>query len=295
MAGYRDSIDAKSKDLSRQPDYADASRAYSKDYGPIEDYRDGYKQGFETGYDAGYEKRTFDSEIPAGLTIRNGTTDPTPEIKAPSAPATSETAPATTTDQTTAVTTAQPAIVANSEGSITIPKDTELILELQDELSTGKSKPGDKFTAKVVSPLELNGATIEGRVDKVTRPGRIKRRSEISMSFDRIVISENRWGNFSGNLTEVLPVKGDNIRRVDNEGTAIGKSSLKSDIVKVGASTGTGATIGAITGGPVGAAVGTGIGAAFGVGAVVIERGKDIKLNVNQQLRVRSAYETQIR
>jgi hypothetical protein len=115
------------------------------------------------------------------------------------------------------------------------------------------------------------------------------------MSFDRIVISENRWGNFSGNLTEVLPVKGDNIRRVDNEGTAIGKSSLKSDIVKVGASTGTGATIGAITGGPVGAAVGTGIGAAFGVGAVVIERGKDIKLNVNQQLRVRSAYETQIR
>ena len=41
--------------------------------------------------------------------------------------------------------------------------------------------------------------------------------------------------------------------------------------------------------------VGAGVGAAFGVGAVVIERGKDIRLNVNQQLRVKSAYETQIR
>ena len=96
-------------------------------------------------------------------------------------------------------------------------------------------------------------------------------------------------------LAEVLPVKGDNARRVDDEGAAVGKSSLKGDIVKTGAATGTGATIGAIAGGPVGAAVGAGVGAAFGVGAVVIERGKDIRLNVNQQLRVKSAYEIQIR
>jgi hypothetical protein len=65
--------------------------------------------------------------------------------------------------------------------------------------------------------------------------------------------------------------------------------------VKVGAATGSGAAIGGITAGPVGAAVGAGIGAAFGVGAVVIERGKNIKLNVNQQLRVKSAFDTQIR
>ena len=50
--------------------------------------------------------------------------------------------------------------------------------------------------------------------------------------------------------------------------------------------------IGAIAGGPVGAAVGAGVGAAFGVGAVVIERGKHIRLNKNQQLRIKTAYET---
>jgi hypothetical protein len=37
------------------------------------------------------------------------------------------------------------------------------------------------------------------------------------------------------------------------------------------------------------------MGAAFGVGAIVIERGKHIRLNRNQQLRVKTAYETRIR
>ena len=74
-----------------------------------------------------------------------------------------------------------------------------------------------------------------------------------------------------------------------------GKSSVKDDSIKIGASTGTGIVVGAIAGGPVGAAVGAGVGAAFGVGAVVVERGKQIRLNKAQQLRIKSTYETQIR
>jgi hypothetical protein len=96
-------------------------------------------------------------------------------------------------------------------------------------------------------------------------------------------------------LTEVLPVKKDNVKGVDSEGTVEGRSSLKGDITKVGGSTGTGALIGVIAGGPVGAAVGAGVGAAFGVGAVVVERGKHINLSKAQQLRIKSTYDTQIR
>src|SRR3954471_6558108 len=143
MAGYRDSLDGKTKDFSQQPDYAKASRAYSKDYGPIEDYRDGYKQGFEGGYDAGFEKKTFDSEIPTNLAIRNGTdgplptsgsiakTDPPPSqtIALPNPNETTpSTAPAAQTDQTATVTTSQPITIATTDGTITIAKDTELIL-----------------------------------------------------------------------------------------------------------------------------------------------------------------------
>ncbi len=182
-----------------------------------------------------------------------------------------------------------------SDAVIIIQKDTELILELSEALTTQNAHEGQKFTAKIVSPTEISGAVVEGHVSKITKPGRIKRRSEMQLSFDRIILTETRWSNFDAVLTEVLPVKGDNVRRVDNEGMAVGKRSFKSDAIKIGAATGTGVTIGAIAGGPVGAAVGAGVGAAFGVGAVVIERGKHIKLNPNQQLRVRTTFETQIR
>lgn len=280
MAGYRDIIDGQTKDLRRHEDYSNASRAYNQDYGPIEDYRDGYRQGFEAGYGIGFEKRTFDSTIPTNLVRRGGDV---PNV-------TTESGPAPT------VQTSQPVSYRSDDNStVLIPKDAELIIELQDELSTDKNREGDRFTAKVVSPVELAGATVEGRIAKIEKPGRIKRRSEMSLSFDRIILSEERWSNFSGILTEVMPVKGDGVRRIDEEGTAVGKSSIKPDSIKVGAATGTGAAVGAIAGGPVGAAVGAGVGAAFGVGAVVIERGKHINLNKNQQLRIRSAFDTRIR
>ncbi|MFN6963806.1 MAG: hypothetical protein ACK4S4_08575 [Pyrinomonadaceae bacterium] len=291
MAGYRDSIDSLSKDHTRHNDYAAASRAYNKDYGSLEDYRDGYRQGFEAGYDTGFEKRGFDSAVPANLTRRADV----PSSSTSNIPAPVEAGqPAAPTVESPLQQTISYRPGGN-DGSIVIPKDAELILELQENLSTSVNREGDKFTARVVSPVELSGAIVEGHVNKITKPGRIKRRSELALSFDRIVLSDQRWSNYSGTLTEVMAVKGDNIRRVDNEGTAIGKSTIKPDAAKLGAATGTGAVVGAVAGGPVGAAVGAGIGAAFGVGAVVVERGKHISLNANQQLRVRTAYETRIR
>jgi hypothetical protein len=315
MAGYRDAIDSKSKDFKVHDDYTDANRAYSKDYGPIEEYSDGYRQGFESGYDTGFEKRGFDSTVPAGLSRREAnipTAVPAPPAEVPAttiaekqpAPAAETQAvqatPVNETQRVDAITTTQAVenqkvSYKDNDDSIVIPRDMELIIELQTDLSTGKNKPGDRFTAKVVSPAEVEGAIIEGRIDKIVRPGRIKRRSELSLTFDRLVMSENRWGNIAATLTEVLPIKGDNVKMVDPEGTAIGKSSIKSDTIKVGAATGTGTVIGAVAGGPVGAAVGAGVGAAFGVGAVVIQRGKDVNLLSNQQLRLKTDLETKIR
>src|SRR5687767_3601523 len=54
MAGYRDSIDGQMQNLTRHVDYTKAERAYNREYGSIEEYRDGYKQGFEGGYLTGY-------------------------------------------------------------------------------------------------------------------------------------------------------------------------------------------------------------------------------------------------
>jgi hypothetical protein len=300
MAGYRDTIDSLARNYTRHEDYAKANRAYSKDYGSLEDFRDGYQQGFESGYDTGFERRPFEATLPAGLKLR-GTTSGAPQNLATNANSmpddSTSNGSVTVGTQTpgTSTETQTQTYSTYSGATYLIPRDTELILELQDDISTERNRTGDKFIAKVVSPSEIAGATIEGRVAKITAPGRIKRRSELSLSFDRIILNDARWSNFSAQLIEVMPVKGDNVKRVDSEGTAIGKSSIKGDAIKVGAATGTGAVIGGVVGGPVGVAVGAGMGAAFGVGAVVIERGKHVRLGRNQQVRIKTAYETQIR
>jgi len=322
MAGYRDTIDGNAKEYARHAEYSKADRAFNKDYGTVEDYKDGYQQGFESGYDTGFEKRSFDAAIPGNI-ARRGMIQQSPglriqenakeTIQQPTALNTSnidQTAPSVSREAITesistgvaADTTAAPvrsavqkvAYVTTDDPVIIIPRDTEIIIELDEAMDTERNREGDKFTAKIISPVEIAGARVEGRVDKVTKPGRIKRRSELLLSFDRLVVSERRWTNFDAILTEVLPVKGDNVKTVDTEGTAIGKSSIKDDSIKIGVATGAGAGIG-LFGGPVGAAVGAGVGAAFGVGAIVVEKGKHIKLNQAQQLRIKASYETQIR
>ena len=314
MAGYRDSIDSTAKSYARHNEYAKANRAYNRDYGKPEDYSDGYRQGFESGYDTGFEKRSFEAAVPENLNRRGEVSAPAESIaEAPAeqipmaqpvvdASAAAENIPAPATDNIDAEQAAtapesfqKASFTPVSDAIIIIPRDTEIIVELLEDLNTERSSEGDKFTVRIVSPTEIAGATIEGRVSEITKPGRIKRRSEMLLSFDRIILNEARWSNFNAVLTEVLPSKGDNVKLVDNEGVAVGKHSYKEDSVKVGAATGTGVVIGAIAGGPVGAAVGAGVGAAFGVGAVIIERGKHIKLNRSQQLRVKTSYETQIR
>jgi hypothetical protein len=336
MSGYRDVIDNAARGFEKHSEYTKANRAYNKDYGALEDYQDGYQQGFEAGYNTGYDKRSFDATIPSELRKRGvvsvrttvETSVPVPVTETPTnqtvttstvvqtpvettnnqqiSENTTTNAPTYQVDANENLTNQPPVITSRTENPITartydsqsvvIPTETELVVELLDDLNTDRSREGDKFTAKVISPYELSGAVIEGRVSKIQKPGRIKRRAEMLLSFDRIVMQENnRWSNFNAVLTEVLPTKGDNVKRVDTEGTAVGKNSYKEDAVKVGATTGTGMVIGAIAGGPVGAAVGAGIGAAFGVGVVVVERGKHIKLNKNQQLRIKTVYETNIR
>lgn len=333
MSGYRDVIENAAKSYKRHPEYTSADRAYNQDYGRLEDYRDGYKQGFEKGYEAGYGKEKFESLIPESLSYRGevnvepvADSAPAVAVPIPDTPADdvaeavipeddpiADEVPVAADVQPVADTYEDPVPAANDgtpkmtqaslpAGSaytgdeiIIIPAGTELVVELLEEMDTKVLREGDPFKARVVSPSEIGGAVIEGRVAKNRKPGRLKRRAELVLSFDRIVLSKNRWANFNAFIVEVLPLKGDNIKRVDNEGTVEGQRPYKEDSIKLGAATGSGLIIGAIVGGPVGAAVGAGLGAAFGVGAVVVERGKYIQLAEQQQLRIKTAYETQIR
>ncbi len=278
MAGHRDNIDRASREYRDEEDYRKADRAYVAAYGPLEDYRDGYQQGFEIGYDAGFERRGFDSTVPGNMS-RRGVID----VDANAG-----------TDLSGGGSSGTARVSAGDV--VVIPDDSVMIVEMLSDLSTEASQNGDSFQARVLGPMEYEGATIDGRVTRVKRPGKVKGTGELQLSFDQIRLPDNRSGQMRAQVIEVIDM-GDNtgVGDVDEEGGVKGKSTTSSDVKKVGAATGIGAIIGAIAGGGKGAAIGAAIGGAVGTGGVLATRGKEIRLPRGQQLRIRTDAETVVR
>jgi hypothetical protein len=277
-AGVQDSAKRAERDVRAKAEYQQADRAYSSTHGSLDEYRNGYRQGFEAGYSAGYDRRNFDSTIPDDLKIR----DTSDDSQAPVLPNTNQ------SDDNTPNTT-------SSSSLIVIPRDTIMSVELLSNLATDASQKGDRFEVKVVEPAEYEGAVILGQVTRVQRPGKVKGTAELQLSFDQIRLRDGRSAQMSAQVIEVLQTgTSQGVGKVDQEGGVKGKDSTKGDVAKVGAATGIGAVIGAIFGGGSGAAVGATIGAGVGTAGVMRERGKDIYLYTGQQLRIRTAGETEI-
>ncbi|HEY0377027.1 MAG TPA: hypothetical protein VGC87_08725 [Pyrinomonadaceae bacterium] len=285
QAGYRDSASHAARDYRDEDDYQRADRAYAASYGSLEDYRDGYQQGFEVGYDAGYDRHGFDSTIPQNIS-RRGTVDP----QATSGGQDDDPTLSPSTGGSTSTGSVNGTV--NTSNITLIPAGTEMRVELLTNLSSDATQKDDPFEARVVGPPEYQGAMIEGHVSRVKRAGKVKGNSELQLTFDKIS-SNGRWAEFRGQIVEVEDNgASEGVGDVDEEGGVKGRSRTKDDVAKVGASAGVGAIIGAIFGGGKGAAIGAVLGGAVGTGGVLTSRGKDIRLEHGQYLRIRTANET---
>lgn len=286
--GYKNIGDQAARDYRSKEEYQRADRSYNEVWGPLEDYRDGYQQGFEAGYDAGYDRQPFNSSIPTGLS-RRGNLEPTTNTQTSNIPTDDD---ASNTSSSTSVSGGPSS--APISGPILIPGNVMMVIELDSSLSTEATQRGDQFQARVVQPGEYQGAIIDGRVTRVKRPGKVKGVAELQLSFERIRMPDSRQSNFTAEVVEVVDMGGTDRGEVDPEGGVRGRDSTKDDISRVGASTGIGAIIGAIIGGGKGAAIGAAVGGVAGTGSVLSKRGKDIRLDRGQQLRIRTATETRI-
>jgi hypothetical protein len=275
QAGWSDQLKRAQADFSAKEDYRRADRAYIAAYGSLEDYRDGYRQGFEVGYESGYNRRGFDSNLPPGGVTRRG--DAAPAVG--TAPSTAD-----DDDDDSASTSS-----ASSSSSGAVRADTVLLVELLNRLSTDVSQRGDRFEARVIEPREFEGATVAGRLSQVERPGKARGRAQLQLDFEQIRLPGGDWEEFSAQVVEVVSTGEEEGGEVDPEGGVRGRDSTKDDAVKVGAGAGIGAIIGAIAGGGKGAGIGAIIGASVGTAGVLTQRGKEIRLEPGQQLRIRAS------
>ncbi len=137
-----------------------------------------------------------------------------------------------------------------------VPNGTRLVAVLNQDLNTRTSQQGDRFSMEVRSPNEYNGATIEGRVARVERSGRVSGRAEIGLDFETIRLRDGRTYRFSGLVDSLRPTNNDNVT-VNNEGAVReGNSQTNRTVTRTAVGAALGALIGAIAGGGEGAAIG---------------------------------------
>ncbi len=150
---------------------------------------------------------------------------------------------------------------------LVVPADTVIAVVLDQTLSSKTSKSGDRFTATVESPIEVEGkvaipkgARAEGVVNEAKAAGRFKGGSALSLT-----------------LTSVT-VNGKDHEIQTSAATMSRKGKGKRTATMVGGGAAGGAAIGAIAGGGKGAAIGALIGAAAGTGGAGLTGNRDITL-----------------
>jgi hypothetical protein len=149
---------------------------------------------------------------------------------------------------------------------VSVPSGTSLTVLMIDPVGTDTSKPGDTFTASIAEPIVVNGKTViakgtkvQGRVETVDEPGRVKGRAALSLVLTQLI-----------NRDKVYPLSTEPF-------TAEAEAGKKKDALKVGGGAALGAVIGAIAGGGKGAAIGAGVGGGAGTAAVLATKGQQLR------------------
>jgi hypothetical protein len=150
---------------------------------------------------------------------------------------------------------------------LVVPADTVIAVVLDQTISSKTSKSGDKFTATVESPVEIEGkvaipkgARAEGVVSDAKAAGRFKGGAALNLILTSVTVN--------GRDHEIQT----------SAAMTSSKGKGKRTAVMVGGGAAGGAAIGAVAGGGKGAAIGALIGAAAGTGGAGLTGNRDITL-----------------
>ncbi len=165
---------------------------------------------------------------------------------------------------------------------------THIVLNMINSVSTKQAAVGDRIYLETAFPVLSGnrivipqGSWVTGTVTQVKRPGRIKGRGELRVSFDSIILPNGVTRNFRSDLGATDSRASERLNR--EQGTITGPGNKKGDIETVAGTATTGTIIGSGIGAAAGniargAGMGSGAGAAAGLIGVLLSRGPDAML-----------------
>jgi hypothetical protein len=160
---------------------------------------------------------------------------------------------------------------------LTIKPGTYVTVRLNQGLSSDRNQVGDGFAATLAKPVVVDGVvvadrgqTVGGKVVEARKAGRVEGVSRLAVQLTDLTLSDG----------QPVPIQTQLFSR--NGPTSVGR-----DVGAVGATTATGAMIGAAAGWGTGAAIGAGAGALVGIVGVLVTRGHPTLLYPEQILTFR--------
>jgi Bacterial conjugation TrbI-like protein len=174
--------------------------------------------------------------------------------------------------------------------SYTIPAGTILNCRLTQALTTQINSQGQSFAATVAEPLVVNGqevlpagATVQGRIASLSRPGRIKGVGEMVLSPETLSMPNGRTFALKAVLIHAYGAPGASV--ADAEGLVKGPSAHRGDLTEIGLGTGGGTFLGTLLGGFHGAFIGGMIGGGAALVDRLRRRGPDLALPTGTELK----------
>jgi len=168
-----------------------------------------------------------------------------------------------------------------------LPRGTTIPVQLLNKLSTKTLKEGDGVYAMTIFPITLNneivipvGSSVKGKVTVVERPGHVKGRAGLALSFQTLILPTG-W-----TIPLYASLAGASDAATTTEGKVEGENTSGEDAAKVVGAVAVPAVIGGVFGGRSAARAGAGIGAAAGLATILLTRGKDIVLDKGSTLEI---------
>jgi hypothetical protein len=195
---------------------------------------------------------------------------------------------------------APPANVAPAEQpkTIEVPAGTKVLLALRSGVNTKTAQPGDGVYLSSTFPVIAgghvvipSGVYVQGVIDNVVRPGRVKGRAQVTMHFTTLIFPNGSVVSIPGAVDGLPGSDGPTVKKKNNEGTIEQASSKGKDAATVATTAATGAGLGGIIGAASdhpGAGVGYGAaaGAAAGLLYTLVTRGNEVVLPEGQTIEM---------